>query len=118
MSRFGHFDGIEIGENQGHVSPPIFLTPPFDIEFLCDEAIFSAMAKPETRSALVRTQRCRRPFSRVGCSFEPEWTDAEARAFLERPIRFRSVIKLLRAILLTAMAVSLANIAWILATYA
>jgi len=48
---------------------------------------------------------------------EPNWADAETRAFLAYPYRQTQFAKVLRVILVTAMAAAAVKIAWILAVH-
>jgi hypothetical protein len=97
----------------------IFFRRPSDIESLCGDAYFLPMEKLLLHLPVsVQSQRERRLFGRPNLPFAWEWADAETRAFLERPQCFGFRAKLLRAILLAIMAISLANIAWIVATHA
>jgi len=54
------------------------------------------------------------PIAPVNPSFGPEWADAETRAFLGRPDFTPPFAKILRVIVISAMAVAAVKIAWLL----
>jgi hypothetical protein len=75
------------------------------------------MDKPSTLIGSVDPARSRR-FGATDAWTQSGWSDAETRAFLERPGYSPPFAKVLRVILITAMVIATAKAVWILVFHA
>jgi hypothetical protein len=72
------------------------------------------MKKPSIAPALSICAR-NRDWRTAHGGTQQDWADAETRAFLERPASATSFANVMRVILITAMVVAAAKMAWIIA---
>jgi hypothetical protein len=95
-----------------------YFLAPFCISIFYGTAPYpSAMDKPSILIEPVDSAH-NRPFDAAGAGSRSRWSDAETRAFLERPGYSPLLTKILRVILITAMVVAGVKVAWILAFHA
>jgi hypothetical protein len=75
------------------------------------------MGKSSTLIGSVDPARSRR-FGAMDARTPSQWSDAETRAFLERPRYSPSFAKVLRVVLITAMVIAAVKAGWILVFHA